>query len=329
MRQTEQVIDFLADARESGQITTRSVPNIKPANAQILPKLEAHVGADDFEAIRQQHLRDKSGSQRFPTKTPTTPANTSAHSGAQTAPAVSNTTNPANVRNSAPPADLIDFFDSIEQTNQQPTYLSQPVFQASQYEQQPQNYAMQAQMQMQQPQYIQTQPTQNYAAQSNQPMQTGNPFVPTPLPLVQIPQAMSYVQQQMPQMTGQPQLVPQMTSPTTNPFRQSMMMTGQPVFDNPQAMSGNFGMAPNNGPSLTIQPQMTGTNPFAKQSPSQANGVSPQGLQPMVTGSTNPFRQSRFIDQQTGRGWQTGMQQGTMGGLEQMQTVPVFPRPGQ
>jgi len=48
---------------------------------------------------------------------------------------------------------------------------------------------------------------------------------------------------------------------------------------------------------------------------------------PNPTGSTNPFRQSAFVNQQTGQGWQAS--QGTMGGLEQLETIPVFPRPGQ
>ncbi|CRG90012.1 ENTH domain-containing protein C19F8,03c [Talaromyces islandicus] len=80
-----------------------------------------------------------------------------------------------------------------------------------------------------------------------------------------------------------------------------------------------------------IQPQRTGTNPFARQSmapqaPQQQQTLQP--LQPNPTGSTNPFRQSAFINQQTGQGWQAAGQHGTMGGFEQLDTVPVFPRPG-
>ncbi|OAX79873.1 hypothetical protein ACJ72_05805 [Emergomyces africanus] len=90
-------------------------------------------------------------------------------------------------------------------------------------------------------------------------------------------------------------------------------------------------------PAPFLQPQRTGTNPFAR--PQTAPGLRPQpqndplpqitpALRPNPTGSTNPFRQSAFINQQTGQGWQTG-QQGTMGGLENLETMPVFPRPGQ
>lgn len=85
---------------------------------------------------------------------------------------------------------------------------------------------------------------------------------------------------------------------------------------------------------VPLQAQPTGTNPFARNAtPSQqpTPPISPaNGLQVQPTGSTNPFRQSMFVNQQTGTGWQN-TQQGTMGGLqtEQFQTVPVFPRPGQ
>lgn len=81
-----------------------------------------------------------------------------------------------------------------------------------------------------------------------------------------------------------------------------------------------------------LQAQATGTNPFARlNTPSQqpTPPISPaNGLQVQPTGS-NPFRQSAFINTQ-GTGWQNAPQ-GTMGGLqtEQVQTVPVFPRPGQ
>ncbi|KAF1990314.1 ANTH-domain-containing protein [Aulographum hederae CBS 113979] len=83
-------------------------------------------------------------------------------------------------------------------------------------------------------------------------------------------------------------------------------------------------------PPLQVNP--TGSNPFARNTTPQQNNspASASGgfLAPNATGSTNPFRQSAFVNQQTGQGWQN-MQQSTMGGLEHMPTVPVFPRPGQ
>ncbi|PGH11845.1 hypothetical protein AJ79_04642 [Helicocarpus griseus UAMH5409] len=86
-----------------------------------------------------------------------------------------------------------------------------------------------------------------------------------------------------------------------------------------------------------LQPQRTGTNPFARpqtapgsqlQVPTGTGGPTAAPLRPNPTGSTNPFRQSAFINQQTGQGWQNN-QQATMGGLERLETMPVFPRPGQ
>lgn len=83
-------------------------------------------------------------------------------------------------------------------------------------------------------------------------------------------------------------------------------------------------------PLQPLQPAPTGTNPFARQ-PSPQSATAPQGgLSVQATGSTNPFRQSAFVNQQTGQGWQSSGQ-GTLGGmsLDQVPTTNVFPRPGQ
>lgn len=146
---------------------------------------------------------------------------------------------------------------------------------------------------------------------------------------------------------------PQQTQQTTNPFRQSSMPTGaasmpfdgqatqslQRQATNPFARStatppvagSPFGQQPFSAAQQQqpqpMQPQATGTNPFARNvTPSQQ--APPAALQVQATGSTNPFRQSAFVNQQTGAGWQHGPQ-ATMGGLEGLETVPVFPRPGQ
>lgn len=108
---------------------------------------------------------------------------------------------------------------------------------------------------------------------------------------------------------------PTQGSPFTSPppqLQQNSPFTSQPA---PQ---------PQQQPSLNIRvtPHRTGTNPFARTTSPPA--ASP--LMPSQTG-TNPFRQSVFVNQQTGQGWQAG--QGTMGGFEQLDTVPIFPRPGQ
>lgn len=98
----------------------------------------------------------------------------------------------------------------------------------------------------------------------------------------------------------------------------------QPVLSYPQQAPQPFPQQP----SQPMQPHRTGTNPFARNlSPPTSQNSTPPPLLPNVTGSTNPFRQSTFINQQTGQGWQSN--QATMGGLEQLDTVPIFPRPGQ
>ena len=101
------------------------------------------------------------------------------------------------------------------------------------------------------------------------------------------------------------------TSPPTQP-QQNTPFTSQPASQPQQLQSLNN----------PVTPHRTGTNPFART-------TSPPAASPLVPSQTgtNPFRQSVFTNQQTGQGWQAG--QGTMGGFEQLDTVPIFPRPGQ
>lgn len=103
--------------------------------------------------------------------------------------------------------------------------------------------------------------------------------------------------------------MPQIQSPpSTSPFAQQQ--PAQPL------------------PSHTSAP--TGTNPFARNASPQGVSLQQGGLTVHATGSTNPFRQSAFVNQQTGQGWQNNMQ-GTIGGMsmDQVPTQGVFPRPGQ
>jgi hypothetical protein len=113
------------------------------------------------------------------------------------------------------------------------------------------------------------------------------------------PQMSAFQQQSIPE-DGVPQAYPQSTSPF-----------GQ------QQQQQQTGLQP-------LQAQATGTNPFARPQ-TATNTAAP--LQVQATG-TNPFRQSMFVNQQTGQGWQNAPQ-ATMGGLEQLETISVFPRPGQ
>lgn len=96
-----------------------------------------------------------------------------------------------------------------------------------------------------------------------------------------------------------------------------------------------------NQPFAPITSSPTGTvsrstNPFAQAVSNPNTQPQPQTqspfapLVPQQTGSTNPFRQSMLPPSSTATGqpsWTQG--QGTIGGLEQLPTVPVFPRPGE
>ncbi|KAJ5500287.1 Epsin-like N-terminal [Penicillium expansum] len=242
---------------------------------------------------------------------------------------------------------------------QQPlaTGYGQPTQYAAPYQAQgPNNPFGQPQQQQQQqpppPQPLQAMPTgAGFEGYSPQPQSYGFQSQLAPIPQEGIA-AFPQQQQQAPQPL-QPQ--------HTNPFRQSTMLntpTGaQPPAaplsrqnTNPFARrlsAANTQYNPSNEPfqpaqppqvplpqppqAQPIQPQRTGTNPFARASPAPQQGLQPPAaapLRPNPTGSTNPFRQSQFINQQTGQGWQNSGQSGTMGGLEQLETMPVFPRPG-
>lgn len=116
--------------------------------------------------------------------------------------------------------------------------------------------------------------------------------------------------------TSPPQaLQPQHTS--TNPFARTASVSNPPPF-----LASPPQVAP-------LQPMATGTNPFAKgfgaQQPVRP-ATSAGTLAPQPTGTTNPFRQSQFVNHNTGMGWQHN-QQAIGGGLDSLQTVPVFPRP--
>lgn len=139
----------------------------------------------------------------------------------------------------------------------------------------------------------------------------------------------------------------------TNPFRQSML-TGQPTgmsaqsaptspptlqpqhtSTNPFARSASAASNPSPfqspPPAAPLQPMATGTNPFAKNFGAAQQPQRPAtsaGLAPQPTGTTNPFRQSQFVNHNTGMGWQHN-QQPIGGGLDNLQTMPVFPRPAQ
>ena len=119
------------------------------------------------------------------------------------------------------------------------------------------------------------------------------------------------------------------SSPPSQTSQSAASSASSPFFSPPPVQSPQTSL-PNSQPTQPLQPTRTGTNPFARnqsQLASQSQTPITSPVVPNPTGSTNPFRQSVFVNQQTGQGWQAT--QGTLGGLENLETIPVFPRPGQ
>ncbi|KAE8159555.1 ANTH domain-containing protein [Aspergillus tamarii] len=370
-QQTEEVVKFLGVARHFQAATRLEIPKLKHASTDLTRLLEDDLNDPDFDQRRREYLLRKGGKSGNPGQT--FASSNTAGAGNRS---VSNPEPPRPHTQPAPqkkenPANLIDFFDSIDpqlpaqQNPMQLPHLQQQA-QAMQFQQQAQPtgfgqvmpagdpFAQQStnpfgQQQAQQPQPLQPTPTgAGFGGYSAQPQTYGFQQNLAPVPqnnLTPFPQ-----QQQS--MSGA-QLQPQ----TTNPFRQSMLLstptgTGMPASSLNRQSTNPFARRlssanppqfdtstpPPQQPPLqsapSLQPQRTGTNPFARSSsvpPQQSQGLQPPApapLRPNPTGSTNPFRQSAFVNQQTGQGWHVGGQQGTMGGYEQLETVPVFPRPG-
>ncbi|KAI9376715.1 ANTH domain-containing protein [Aspergillus egyptiacus] len=379
--QTEEVVKFLGVARHFQSATRLEIPKLKHASTDLTRLLEDDLNDPDFNLRRREYLarQGKGGGSAFT---------------AAAAPATGN--RPTNNPNSSPPrpktepshqtksnsSNLIDFFDSIEPI---PPAQAQTQPQAMQFQQtgfpgqQPGFYPQQTGIQ-QQPQpmgFGQPGPFGLQFAPQNgnqfSQQQAPAPLQPTPTgagfggysPQPQVPQhQLLGFQSQLPTIPqnntagfSQQQPSPSMLQPqTTNPFRQSMLMstpTGPTATSTPATPMKRQSTNPFArrlsiaNPSFTpsapepfpqalqqpqppqqpaaLQPQRTGTNPFARSSsvpPQQTQGAS---LRPTPTGSTNPFRQSAVVHQ-TGQGWPATSQTGTMGGLEQLETVPIFPR---
>lgn len=178
-----------------------------------------------------------------------------------------------------------------------------------------------------------------FQPQPLQPTLTGgrpnNPFRQSMLPQMQM-----QMQSPMPQMpTVQPDAsaAPTLTRQPTNPFTKRRL-SSLPAMSTPQPQplimqpTGSTTASPT---AATLVPQRTSTNPFATRRASQVQAtptgsLTPAPLRPNPTGSTNPFRQSAFVNQGTGLGWQHHVQGTTIGGfrVDGVETMPVFPRPG-
>ncbi len=192
-----------------------------------------------------------------------------------------------------------------------------------------------------------TQTQQPFSAQqpflSNIPQDNTAAFAPQQLPFSTGQQQSTnpFRQSTMPQTTGlttssytgastiDPHSTPQSTNPFARsiPVQSTVQSQGSP-FSSPPPVHSSQPPVQQYSVTQPLQPMPTGTNPFARDALPlhQPQNVSAP-LMPNPTGSTNPFRQSAFVNQQTGQGWQAS--QGTMGGLEELDTIPVFPRPGQ
>ncbi|EME89060.1 ENTH domain-containing protein [Pseudocercospora fijiensis CIRAD86] len=366
-KQTEQVVQYLSVARQYEYATRLEIPKLKHAPTSLAASLQEYLDDPDFEINRRQYLAElesRKGGKPF-----SRPAQSTSQTAAATATMKtpfddmkSGATPAANQPAKGPAPDLIDFFQSIE-SNQQTSETNPFLQQQAPPQQQLQPMGLQQPYQTGAPQPMNgygtngapTNPYQQQPMQQAQPLQTQftgagfGGYGPQPEQQAFAPaqQYLSPVQAQTPA-----QIQPQ----TTNPFRQSMMATGtggalgsslgqqslNRQSTNPFAKSA-IQPIPENGPSPVamqqqatspfasqatspqpLVPQATGSNPFRQNIPSSQ----PALLQVQATGSTNPFRQSQFVNQQTGSGWQHGPQ-ATMGGLEHLETVPVFPRPGQ
>jgi len=414
-RQTDFVVQYLSVARQFEHHTRVEVPKLKHAPVNLGRQLEEYLKDPDFEIHRRQYLAEQEAKK---SKGGSAGASKSSRSeGASksdTAKAFSSTNGVKQAAKPAPTpkgpdADLIDFFESIEQ-NQTPM-AQQP---QAQPQAQPQS---QIQMGMSPwgPAPFQAQPVQQFQQNGFVPQQTGfqtgSPFqqqqaVGAFNPQQQAPQqlqtaftgAPNYAGPFSPQSGFQPNsLAPipqdsvasfqtgfqqglQAPQQLTNPFRQSMLMnqqTGSPFApvsapnpqvqqqqqqqqstnpfarSSPQANQPPFSAPNTNSPfqsspplplqqqqqqqqsPAALQPMQTGTNPFQRgfatglsQPLPQQQQQQQQPLASQPTGSTNPFRQGAFVNHNTGMGWQSN-QQPIGGGLDQLEPIPVFPRPAQ
>ncbi|RQM05634.1 hypothetical protein DH86_00003419, partial [Scytalidium sp. 3C] len=328
-KQTDFVVGYLGTARQYEHQTRVEVPKLKHAPVNLGKQLEDYLMDPDFEVNRRQYLAEqeakkgKNGGKPFPSSSkneadskPTTSKSTFPDvSKAQ--PAQSKPAQPAK----GPDPDLIDFFDSIEQNQQ--TMATQPSFQ-----------------QTAAPQFASSNPFPVQQAPGN---------------LSSIPQdtTASFPQQGLQPQIGQQTGAPQSTNPfrasmmlsnttgiggagfsptasttspinrqSTNPFAKSTLSPPQPLNQAAPSQEQQFQSQQQNASPLRAMP--TGTNPFAKTAtPPQQQA--PAALVPQPT-STNPFRQSQFVNTATGLGWQNN-QQLIGGGLDQVETLPVFPRP--
>ncbi|GKT41655.1 ENTH domain-containing protein C19F8.03c [Colletotrichum spaethianum] len=317
-KQTDFVVQYLSVARQYEHQTRVEVPKLKHAPVNLGRQLEEYLQDPDFEVNRRQYIAEqqakKSGkggvskpsSSAFDSK-PAPAAN-------NPFPSTNGLSQPKTETAKGPAPDLIDFFESIEQNQ---TTMAPNAQQHQEQQQMPMQTGFASNNS------VASFPTGNTGMLSPQAgQQTTNPFRASML---------------MAQQTGMSTNTafsnptsPNLQRQSTNPFARSSPQAQQPF--SPASSNSPFQSQPQQLPTIApLQPMMTGTNPFAKnftgiQSQQQRPATSSGALAPQPTGTTNPFRQGAFVNHQTGMGWQHN-QQPIGGGLDNVETVPVFPRP--
>lgn len=381
-KQTDNVVQYLSVARQYEHHTRVEVPKLKHAPVNLGRQLEDYLNDTDFEIHRRQYLAELEakkgkgglGSVSKPFKTSDSPPKPAANNPfpSVNGAASSNGSKPAT---KGPDADLIDFFDSIEQNQTtlgsapapapqgaspwgNPGFQPQPTGFQNGFAPQPTGFQGTNPFQQQMTGFPQQQQQQQVPPPQLQPSFTGAGFGGFTSQSSGFQSSLGSIPQDsvasFPTGTASMSNLQSPQQQMTNPFRASMM-TGQltgmasaptspPSALQPQHTSTNpFARASPNGASQSfnnpssqpqaapLQPMATGTNPFAKgfgaapqqqQRPATSAGT----LMPQPTGTTNPFRQSQFVNHNTGMGWQH-QQQPMGGGLDNLQTIPVFPRP--
>ncbi|PHH79666.1 hypothetical protein CDD80_4151 [Ophiocordyceps camponoti-rufipedis] len=353
-RQTDSVVQYLSVARLHEHHTRVEVPKLKHAPVNLGRQLEEYLKDPDFEIHRRQYIAEQEAKKKG---TRTTPSKTAK---AEDFPSPSTFAIPRKPQNKGPDPDLIDFFDSIEQNQTpmqtDPQQANAAVFQPQQtgmpfasngFTAQPTGFVgsdpfQQQQQQQQQQVFSQPQPLQvnytgaSFSSYTSQPQPGFQPGALGSIPQDSVASFQNQPTGMQPMQTG------------TNPFRQSMLMAQQTGIQRPfsppttgtpfinRQSTNPFARSPPPGPSpfqsqppvaVPLQPTLTGTNPFARASFQQPQDPMPTGMMPQATGS-NPFRTSSVGGHATGMAWQHN-QAPIGGGIDQLSTVPVFPRPAQ
>ncbi|KAM0568581.1 hypothetical protein ACHAP9_005291, partial [Verticillium nonalfalfae] len=268
-KQTDFVVSYLRLARQYEHLTRVEVPKLKHAPVNLKQQLEEYLNDPDFEVNRRQYIAEvqakKNGGTSAVSKAsapsaPSKPKHSYSNSFPEPTPAAPQSAKP---QAKGPAPDLIDFFESIEQ-NQTPMAQEPAPHQLAQQQ----------------------------LPQQQLPMQTG--FVNNPYQQ----QALGF------QQTG---LGTQQTGLSTNPYQTQQPVTSQSYNpwgqqpQQPQQLQSNFTGAGFGGytPQPGFQPGALGSIPQEGVASFQTGTASPaQNIQPPQT--TNPFRASMLVTQQTG-----------------------------